>query len=99
MPEKVIVKMSIAVIILILLLTFAIQNYHRESRVGVLFWQIDKTPLSIIIFASAVIGALIACIELVPYVIKYRQRALRAERERAGVKDFPGSDRPGRVQE
>lgn len=80
-------KLVAALIILILLLVFALQNYSQPARVRILFWKSDQMPLSIIIFASAIVGALIACIELVPYMVRFRRRALHAEAELARVRN------------
>jgi len=92
MQKKLATKIFAALVILILLLMFAIQNYHQRSIVRVFFWKIERSPVSVIIFFSVLVGALIACIELIPPLIRYRQRALRAERELAGMKASPEKD-------
>ena len=86
MPEKEIVKLIAAFVIFIFLIVFAIQNFHEKTRVHLLFWQIGRTPISIIIFVSILIGVLIAIAELLPHVIRLRKRAQGAEAELARLK-------------
>ncbi|MCX6356163.1 MAG: LapA family protein [Candidatus Aureabacteria bacterium] len=89
MRKKVAKKIIAALVILVFLLIFAIQNYHQRSSVRVFFWKIERSPVSVIIFFSVLVGALIACIELIPPLIRYRQRALKAERRIALLKGGP----------
>jgi len=86
MPEKEIVRLIAALVIFIFLIVFAIQNFHERARVRLLFWQIGRTPLSIIIFVSVLIGVLIAIAELLPHVLRLRKRAQDAEAEIARLK-------------
>ena len=86
MPEKEIVKLIAALVIFIFLIVFAIQNFHERARVRLLFWQIGRTPLSIIIFISVLIGVCIASVELLPHVLRLRKRAQGAEAELTRLK-------------
>jgi len=86
MPEKGIVRLIAALVIFIFLIVFAIQNFHAGARVRLLFWQTGRTPISIIIFVSILVGVLIAGAELLPRVLRLRKRAQEAEAEIARLK-------------
>lgn len=86
MPEREIVKLIAALVIFIFLIVFAIQNFHEGARVRLLFWRIGRTPISIIIFVSILIGVLISIAELLPHVLRLRKRAQDAEAELTRLK-------------
>jgi uncharacterized integral membrane protein len=90
MPEKVITKLIAILILFILLIVFAIQNFGQQSRITVFFWELEKIPVSIIIFVSILIGALIAVVELLPHVVRLRRRARSAEAEVEKLKLYGG---------
>ncbi len=79
MPEKTVVKLIAALVLCILLIVFAIQNFGQECRVKILFWTIGKWPVSIIIFISILLGVLIAVCEILPHVLALRRRLRDAE--------------------
>jgi uncharacterized integral membrane protein len=91
MPEKTIVKLIATLVIFILLIVFAIQNFHRECSVELLFWQTGRLPISIIIFVSILIGVLVAVVELLPHILRVRKRAREAEEELSRLKAVSGS--------
>jgi len=86
MPEKTVVKLVVALVLCILLIVFAIQNFGQECRVKLLFWTIGRWPVSIIIFISILIGVLIAVCEILPHVLQLRKRARDAEEALARLK-------------
>jgi uncharacterized integral membrane protein len=86
MPEKTVVKLIIALVICILLIVFALQNFGQECRVKLLFWTIGRWPVSIIIFISILLGVLIAVCEILPHVLELRKRARDAEDALARLK-------------
>jgi uncharacterized integral membrane protein len=86
MPEKTVVKLIIALVICIMLIAFALQNFQQECRIRVLFWTFGKWPVSIIIFVSILIGVLIAVCEILPHVLHLRRRAQEAEDALARLK-------------
>ncbi|MDD5557928.1 MAG: lipopolysaccharide assembly protein LapA domain-containing protein [bacterium] len=83
MPEKTILKLIAMLVVLILLVVFALQNFHQEASLRILFWRTASTPVSIIIFLSVLIGVLVASAEFIPHLVRLRRRALRAEEELA----------------
>ena len=86
MPEKTVVKLIAALVLCILLIVFAIQNFGQECRVKILFWTIGKWPVSIIIFISILLGVLIAVCEILPPVLALRRRLRDAESALARLK-------------
>lgn len=82
-PEKTIIKLISILVIFILLIIFAIQNFKQTSTIKILFWQIGKTPVSIIIFVSILVGAVIASAMIFPHIVRLRRRAKSAEAEAA----------------
>ena len=79
MPEKTVVKLIAALVICIVLIVFAIQNFGHECRIRLFFWNIGKWPVSVIIFVSILIGVLIAVCEILPHVMRLRRRLQDAE--------------------
>ncbi len=86
MPEKTVVKLVVALILCILLIVFAVQNFGQECRVKLLFWTIGRWPVSIVIFVSILVGVLIAVCEILPQVMRLRKRAQEAEDALARLK-------------
>lgn len=86
MPEKTVVKLIAALVLCILLIVFAIQNFGQECRVKLLFWTIGKWPVSIIIFISILLGVLIAVCEILPHVLELRRQLRDAEAALAKLK-------------
>jgi uncharacterized integral membrane protein len=82
------IELIAALVVFIFLIVFAIQNFHERARVHLLFWQTDRTSISIIIFVSVLIGVGIASVELVPHLIRFRKRAKAAESELARLQTF-----------
>lgn len=90
MPKKVLATLIASLVTLILLIAFAYQNFDQQCPVKFFFWEGGKTPISIIIFVSVLIGAFIAMVELVPHIYRFRRRAIRAESELSRLKGEPG---------
>ncbi len=86
MSRREIVTLIAALLIFVLLMVFAIQNFHAGARVHLLFWQTGRIPLSIVIFVSILVGVCIASAELLPRVIKYKKKARDAESQLARLK-------------
>ncbi len=89
--KRVIAKLITLLVIFILLIIFAIQNFQRECRIKILFWDIEPTPISVIVFVSILIGALIAISALFPHLIRLRRWARSAEAEVSRLKAYTGS--------
>lgn len=92
-PERVIAKLVAILVIFILLIIFAIQNFHRECAVRIFFWETAKTPISVIIFVSVLIGVIVASSELIPHLFRLRRRAREAEEQLARLKSAKGEAR------
>ena len=95
MPEKFVAKLSAILVIFILLIIFAIQNFREESQIQFFFWELGYTPISVIIFVSILFGAIIAASALVPHLLRLRRRARSAEAEVARLKASAGEARSG----
>lgn len=92
MPERVVVKLIAAIVICILLIMFAIQNFGHECRIRFFFWTIGKWPVSVIIFVSILVGVLIAVCEILPHVMLLRRRLQDAESALARLKASSPAD-------
>jgi uncharacterized integral membrane protein len=90
MPEKVVAKLITILVIFILLVIFAIQNFQEESQIQLFFWKIGNTPISVIIFVSILIGAIIAVCALFPYLMRLRRKVRRAESEASRLRASSG---------
>ena len=88
------IELGAALVIFVFLIVFAIQNFHERARVHLMFWQIGKTSISIIIFVYVLIGVFIASAELVPHLIRFRKRAKDAEAELARLRSCTANNLP-----
>jgi uncharacterized integral membrane protein len=95
MPERIVAKLIAILVIFILLIIFAIQNFREESQIQLFFWELGYTPISVIIFVSILIGAIIAASGFMPHLLRLRRRARSAEAEVARLKASAGEARSG----
>lgn len=89
LPERAIAKLIASLVIFILLIIFAIQNFQKHSTITILFWEIVETPISIIIFVSILIGALISVCAILPHILRLQRRVRRSEKEAVRIPTMP----------